>query len=349
MILAGEAIEDFIGCPTTPPTPPHSPTDNPAARVTRGVCLGRARIEMSTMASAAWGNLVSDMAGVFLGGTVAQAPTTPHPHPPTPSPSRARALPRAAEPRRCDAGRGSGADRAPAGRGGAAAHPRAEGAPTGTPRRAPRGEARGGRADVRGGAGLQTIQSKLVGEAVGVGLGCWFGMAPLLFMHRRGGKSAAAPPIQVPPRPAPPRAPRPARPAPHAPTRRADALLGRHLPQCQVVVEPGREPEIALVEPGREPEIALVEPGREPEIARRRRAPRCSRPPPLPPARGRSATSRRSGPRHETHEALPARRARRARRARAGRAALRWLAAPGARQRGPGASAPGRRVDQFGV
>jgi len=207
--------------PPPTPLPPHSPTDSPAARVTRGAraTLGRSRIEMSTMASAAWGNLVSDMAGVFLGGTVAQAPTTPHPHPPTPSPSRARALPRAAEPRRCDAGRGSGADRAPAGRGGAAAHPRTEGAPTGTPRRAPRGEARGGRADVRGGVGLlQTIQSKLVGEALGVGLGCWFGMAPLLFMHRR-----AATPIQVPPR-----TNRPARTAPRAPLRRADAL-GRHL------------------------------------------------------------------------------------------------------------------------
>ncbi|KAJ1477237.1 hypothetical protein T484DRAFT_1658375 [Baffinella frigidus] len=91
MILAGDAIEDFIG----------------------------QKIALSTMASAAWGNLISDMAGVFLGGTVAQI---------------AHRL-GAVEPVLTHAQKN-----------------------------------------------LPTyIQWKLCGEAIGVGLGCWLGMAPLMF------------------------------------------------------------------------------------------------------------------------------------------------------------------------
>jgi len=95
MIICGEAIENFLG----------------------------GRLGMSTMAAAAWGNLLSDVAGVFLGGTVQQfafrvgavEPVLTHAQ---------KALPR-------------------------------------------------------------TVQCKLIGEAFGVGFGCWVGMVPLLFYGYR--------------------------------------------------------------------------------------------------------------------------------------------------------------------
>jgi len=101
MVIFGELIDEFLGT----------------------------RFKLSAMGAAAWGNLLSDVAGVFLGGSVQQVAN----------------LLGAAEP-----------------------------ALTHAQRNLP-----------------STIQCRLLGEAVGVGLGCWAGMAPLLLYPERFSKADA--------------------------------------------------------------------------------------------------------------------------------------------------------------
>ncbi|EKX36674.1 hypothetical protein GUITHDRAFT_145537 [Guillardia theta CCMP2712] len=100
MIICGEIIEEFLG----------------------------KRLGLSAMGAAAWGNLLSDMAGVFLGGTVNQIAQRIGATEPVLTHAQ-KSLPIA-------------------------------------------------------------VQSKLLGEALGVGFGCWLGMAPLMFSKSEEGETS---------------------------------------------------------------------------------------------------------------------------------------------------------------